>query len=61
MIINCHRCTKPMTLVGQHWVCGAHEQPFTVPAGGASEALPTVQTPGQFDRLPSILGMAKPK
>src|SRR5579864_8182941 len=56
--MNCPRCDKPMTLVGQYWVCGVHEHSVSVPVGDATEppglSIPPVD---RFDRLPSVLAL----
>jgi WD40 repeat protein len=42
-----------MTLVGQHWICGGHDELVSVPSGGP----PPIAASGRFDRLPSVLAI----
>jgi hypothetical protein len=46
-----------MMQVGQHWVCGAHEQPVSVPVADSTSPAPPSPFTGQVARLPSILAL----
>jgi hypothetical protein len=46
-----------MTRVGQHWICGAHDQPVAIAVSDDAGPARAVLMTGRFDRLPSMLAL----